>query len=118
MAAGARIVWARHPNTIAANLGKLAITVQARLTDRLARRAFQVEAKAKVRAPWTDRTGAARNGLRGTSEVTHNRAELVLSHAVDYGIWLELAHRGAWGVVIPVMQEALADVKADLRELL
>lgn len=113
-----RIVWAKHPNTIAVALNALPAAVRARLERRLTARAVQAEARAKVGAPWTDRTGAARNGLRGTVEVSGNRAELVLSYAVDYGVWLELANHGRFAIVIPTMAQTLADVKGDLRGLI
>lgn len=113
-----RLVWSRHPNTIAVAIGKLPFAVRGRLEQRLQARAVQAEAHAKVTAPWSDRTGAARNGIRGTAEVTGSRAELVLSHAVDYGVWLELANRGRFATIIPQMVQTIADVKGDLRGLL
>lgn len=114
----ARLVWAKHPNTLAVAIGRLPHAVLGRLEQRLQARAIQAEAHVKVSAPWSDRTGAARNGIRGTAEVTAGRAELVVSHAVDYGVWLELANHGRYAAIIPQMALTLADVKGDLRGLL
>jgi hypothetical protein len=118
VAAGARIVWAPHPNVLRVKVAALGPALFAALDRKLAARAFQAEAEAKTGAPWSDRTGNARSGLRGTSAVEGDRAELVLSHAVYYGVYLELAHGGAWATVIPTMQRMGALVRSDLAGLL
>jgi hypothetical protein len=118
VAAAARVVWARHPSVLAASIGHLSPLILGRI-DRIFRsRALQAEGHAKVSAPWQDRTGAARNGIRGTSHVDASRAELALSHAVDYGVWLELANHGRFAASIPQMQITVRDVMHDLRGLL
>jgi hypothetical protein len=59
------------------------------------------EAHLKSSAPWTDRTGAARAGLTARAEDRGSEMVVVLSHGVDYGIWLEIAHSGAYAVIVP-----------------
>jgi hypothetical protein len=118
VAAGARIVWSPHPNVLRVRIAALGPDLFAALDRKLAARALQAEAEAKTGAPWTDRTGNARSGLRGTSAVEGERGELVLSHAVFYGVYLELAHAGAWATVIPTMQRMGAHVRSDLAGLL
>jgi hypothetical protein len=66
-----------------------------------------MEGYAKSNAPWTDRTGHARQGLHGGVDVRDNQFVLYLSHGVDYGIWLEIAHGGNYAIVGPT-----ADVHA------
>lgn len=61
----------------------------------------RAELHMKSTAPWTDRTGAARNGLTARPEIRGDEVAIVLGHGVDYGIWLEVAHSGAYAVVIP-----------------
>jgi len=58
----------------------------------------RMEAYAKQKAPWKDRTSNARNGLhaeavklQGTGFAANSFA-IILSHAVTYGIYLELPH--------------------------
>lgn len=58
----------------------------------------RVEAYMKQKAPWTDRTTNARNGLSATAQKSGSRImasnfAIVLSHSVDYGVYLELGHR-------------------------
>lgn len=89
-----------------------------RLETLFATYAARAEAEAKTGAPWTDRTGAARNGLHGSSSVGPGQAELVLSHGVDYGIWLELKNSGAYATVIPTLQRIGPALIADTAGLL
>lgn len=60
---------------------------------------------AKQNAPWTDRTGAARNGLHAKTEVYNggNEMQLVLAHSVHYGIWLETRFSGKYAIIQPTI---------------
>lgn len=56
----------------------------------------------KSNAPWTDRTGNARQGLHAA--VQRERLKLyalILAHTVEYGIWLEVTHGGANRIIEP-----------------
>lgn len=59
----------------------------------------------KSNKPWTDRTGAARAGLK--QNVGQEGQYLVVTiygdHAHNY--WLELAHAGAWGIIYRAVRE-------------
>lgn len=67
----------------------------------------RLETYAKVHRPWTDRTGRARAGLSGTSRKQPNQYEwkITLSHSVDYGVFLELAHEKKWAIIMPTINE-------------
>lgn len=55
---------------------------------------------AKTNAPWQDRTGAARAGLKAdVLDSPGVLTEIVLSHGVPYGVWLELAHGGKNAII-------------------
>jgi hypothetical protein len=56
--------------------------------------AEDMENYAKANAPWTDRTGDARERLHATVEETGPIGTIVLAHGVDYGIWLEVRFGG------------------------
>lgn len=62
-------------------------------------------AYAKTNAPWRDRTGAARAGLRTEAFwVPQKSHTLVLFHSVLYGIWLEVRFAGKYAIINPTIQ--------------
>lgn len=72
-----------------------------------------MEAYAKTNAPWTDRTGNARQGLHGGVELrAENELVLFLSHGVEYGIWLELANAGKYAIVGPTADVHLNRIRS------
>lgn len=96
--------WQTPPQRLAGNVRRLTSITRARLQSVLAEQAAVAEGDAKVTAPWTDRTGAARNSLYATSMATGNGGVLEVGHGVDYGIWLEVANAGRYAAVIPTLQ--------------
>ena len=60
--------------------------------------------KMKENAPWTDRTTAARNGLHTVNNFAAPKYELILSHTVPYGIWLEIANSGKYQIIMPTVR--------------
>lgn len=68
--------------------------------------ALAAEAFAKNNAPWTDRTGNARQGLAAVAnnqQAANGRWEIIVSHAMPYGIWLEVRHAGKYAVIMPTI---------------
>lgn len=61
--------------------------------------AIQLQNYARENRPWTDRTGAARQRLEGTSGKSQVGYRLTLAHGVSYGIWLELAHEKRFAII-------------------
>lgn len=59
----------------------------------------QIESFMKSNARWTDRTGAARNGLRAKVYASGNKCAIVLYHSVDYGVWLEVRWGGKYAII-------------------
>lgn len=60
-----------------------------------------IEDYMKINAPWKDKSSNARQTLNVQVEESKNRTELVLAHGMEYGIYLELAHAGAWAIINP-----------------
>jgi len=60
----------------------------------------------KSNAPWTDQTAAARTGLHAVTAHGRSRFELILAHAVSYGIWLEVANSGKYQIILPALRQA------------
>lgn len=69
-------------------------------------------------APWTDRTGDARKRLTGTVYKVSNGYQIILSHGVNYGIWLELAHEKRFAIIQPTIQVNSNEVMKGLDKLL
>lgn len=64
-----------------------------------------VEAGARRSAPWTDRTGNARASLSAQAvRFSVNRFGIILSHGVDYGIYLEKSNDEKYAVIMPTIR--------------
>lgn len=68
----------------------------------------RVQNAAQQNAPWADRTGMARNGLRAQATKGPDGIELTLYHTVDYGKWLETIQNGAFAIIQSTLEENAA----------
>lgn len=76
------------------------------------------ETEAKQNAPWTDRTGNARQSLHSyVEELTNNAVAIYLSHGVDYGIYLETMSSGRYGVIMDVLERHYQEVMDMVAEI-
>jgi len=74
------------------------------------------EQYAKENAPWTDRTGNARQTLHGWVEkLSNDTVELYLSHGVEYGLALETRFGGVYGIVWDTIQAHLEPIRKMLQ---
>lgn len=64
----------------------------------------KLEGTAKSKAPWTDRTGNARNSIQGRFYWEGKSPTIELSGNVDYFVYLELAHEKRNAVLVPTME--------------
>ena len=69
-----------------------------------------LENYAKQNAPWTDRTGHARQRLTGDAEEVERGWQIALSQGVDYGVYLELAHEKKYAILQPTILAKSGDV--------
>lgn len=65
----------------------------------------EIENWMKDNAPWTDRTGAARNGLAARFYTDRDGRGIIMYHQVPYGIWLEVRFSGRYGIIVPALEE-------------
>lgn len=68
------------------------------------------EARMRMTAPWTDRTGNARSGLFTATRHARTLHELLLSHGASYGIYLENRFSGRYSTVRPEILRAGEDL--------
>lgn len=81
--------------------------------------ALSLEAYAKQKAPWTDRTGEARKRLTARAQKIENlQYQITLSHGVDYGKWLELANEKKYAIIQPTLRLKTPEVVRGMKILL
>lgn len=61
--------------------------------------ALKLQNFAQQNRKWTDRTGHARQRLKGSTSKIVNGVRITLAHGVDYGIWLELANEKRYAII-------------------
>lgn len=77
-----------------------------------------METYAKQNAPWTDRTGNARQSLYAFTERLGNDAvKLYLSHGIEYGLWLEIRWAGRYAIIWPTIERHLPQIANMLQEI-
>lgn len=77
-----------------------------------------IESYAKANAPWTDRTGNARQSLFTATEIARDMVTLYLSHGMEYGVFLELCNSGKYAIVMPTLQAHYGPIKQALDDLM
>lgn len=80
--------------------------------------ALKLQNYAKEHRPWTDRTGHARQRLTGKSSRVDKGYQLELSHGVEYGIWLEMAHEKRFAIINPTIEKVGPSVVKGFERLL
>lgn len=110
-----RIDW--DDGQIRRNIHQLDARTQKAVEIAFAFQAARSTAYMKTEAPWTDRTTAARSGLHAVSSHSGNRFELLLAHAVSYGIWLEVANSGRYQIILPSLRAASRELQGLLDHL-
>lgn len=80
----------------------------------------KVQDYARSTAPWTDRTGNARNGLFAQKQgtIASGSTEIRLYHTVPYGIWLEIRWAGQYAVIYPTVVHEGERIMAGMRRLI
>lgn len=77
----------------------------------------------KTKAPWTDRTTAARSGLvavpehKGTGPIGFKTHHIIFAHAVTYGIWLEIANRKKYEIIMPTVLDVGKSLMEEFKTL-
>ena len=81
--------------------------------------ASKMESWAKENAPWTDRTGAARQRLHGEAYWENSKIVVAaIMHQVDYGVYLELAHQRKYAILERTLEEHKDEIQDAIATLL
>lgn len=81
-------------------------------------KATELETYMKENRKWTDRTGDARGRLAGRAYKSNTGIRIELSHGVNYGLWLELAHEKKYAIIEPTVRLKSREVMEDFQDLL
>lgn len=93
----------RWESSLVPQIEKLDPKMKAALTMYARTKANEYEAYMKANRKWTDRTNEAKNQLNAKVISSKNEITIVLSHGVDYGIWLELANEENYSIIKPTI---------------
>lgn len=78
----------------------------------------KLEGYAQKNAPWTDRSGRAREGLNSYTERTPFGYRLIIAHGVVYGIWLEIANEKKYAILNKTIQQNTDDIMKGFTKLM
>lgn len=111
-----RVFWT---GTLNEGLIKFQAVLHERLSATMHYTAASMESYAKTNAPWVDRTGNARNGLKGVPIIVPLKSYgASLSHSVPYGIWLEVRWAGRYSIIMPTIRHESVKVIALLKRIM
>ena len=78
-----------------------------------------LEAKAKSSAKWTNRTSMARRSLNGTVQHPDGHTiRMQVSHGVEYGVFLELAHEKNYAILWPTVSALMNEIIKGMQGLM
>lgn len=108
-----------NSSSLSKNLQVMSTKVGAAVLMLASTEASRLESYMKLNRPWTDRTGMAKMTLKTfVSQPSNNKIRITLSHGVDYGIWLELAHEKNYAIIGPTINQEGPEVIKHFQDLM
>lgn len=80
--------------------------------------AAKLEAKAKADAPWTDRTGLARQTITGVSDWVGEGLRVGIAGNMHYSTYLEFKNDGRFAVLWPTLNGMSAEILQGMANLI
>lgn len=84
---------------VAQNLGEMSERLKTQLQVLGQATGQKIQEYAQENAPWTDRTGDARQRLKYNSEINENGLTISILHQMEYGIYLELCNNEKYAIL-------------------
>lgn len=100
---GGGLKWLSNPFLPGGSAATFVLRFEVAMAAYTAGFAKEVENYAKENAPWEDRSGDARAGLKAEGRQRLTSYTIVLYHTVDYGIWLEVRWDGRYAIIVPTI---------------
>ena len=72
----------------------------------------------RTKAPWTDRTANARQGLFARAYQREGAHGIVCYHTMPYGIWLEVKNEGQYAIIVPTIQAEGRRIMGQMNKLM
>ena len=110
--------WQVSPDVLAKNVGDYGARLLKAIQALGQVFAAKIAAYAKANAPWTDRTGNARQGLTGTAVAAATGVVIYLFHTMFYGYYLELKNGGRYAVILKSMESQYGALISAIRGLI
>lgn len=85
--------------------------------EQMQKEAKNIEKYMKANAPWQDRTGNARKGLKTEVEQKGQKITIVLSNTVYYGVYLEQYMEKRFAIIDPTIKAKQGEVMESLKGL-
>jgi hypothetical protein len=92
-----------NPGELGRNLDTIDAKIHRFIKTDLDVAASRGEVEMKAKAPWKDRTAAARAGLWAEAEGRDDFYQLAMGHTAEYGIYLEKMEGGRFQIIMPVL---------------
>lgn len=111
-----KVTWI---NPLGRNIKVAEMSLRHAVWNEMQRGAIEGQNYMRTNAPWTDRTGNARQGLFGRAfKNGKNGYVIVFYGTVSYQIWLEVANSGRYKIIEPTLQVMGPRVMSNLRGLM
>jgi len=110
------LVW--YFDTLTPRLSAAPVTLRNAVWIFTQYQAPKVQDYMRQNAPWTDRTGNARQGLFARPRRSEGLNAIVFYHTMPYGIWLEVANGGNFAIISPTLNHEGHRVMSELRGLM
>lgn len=117
---GVTIRWIKPPKTLQTAVAKYGLRVLVAIKAIADYIAVQAQNDMRQQAPWTDRTGNARNGLFSIAEQAASDTIIIYfshGHSINYGIYLETMGAGKYAIIAPTMQRIYPELEKMLKRL-
>lgn len=114
------IRWIRPPATLQAAIVQYGDRVFVAILAVAQYIATKAQNEMRHSAPWTDRTGNARNALFSLAQpMARDIVVIYFSHgsAIEYGIYLETNYSGKYAVIVPTIQRLLPEIDQMLKAI-
>lgn len=110
--------WVVSPDVLAKNVGDYGQRLLKAILALGQVFAQRIANYAKGNAPWTDRTGNARQGLTGLCIPAATGFTIYLFHTMFYGIYLELKNGGRYAIILKSMEAHYGPLMGAIRALI